>query len=87
MAEDAPTPEAKATGKTEYRVLRRLTEEELADVAPDAEVYVLTPKTYTGNVKRAVYEELGEGDYIKVAARSLDLFPIRTKSVVSFKSE
>lgn len=78
--------------KTEYRVLRRLTEEELtgplaAGPLADAEVYVLTPKTYTGNVKRAVYEELGEGDYIKVAARSLDPFPVRTKSVVSFKSE
>jgi hypothetical protein len=46
---------------------------------------VLEPKTYTGNVKRAVYDELGEGEYIKVAARSLDPFVARKKEVVTFK--
>jgi hypothetical protein len=79
--------------KTAYRVLKRVTEEELAALwearaggeTTDLELFVLEPNEYTGNVKRAVYDELGEGEYIKIAARSLDPFVARKKEVVTFK--
>lgn len=79
MAED----EAPATGVTEYRAFKKV--ENLDELTADDEVYVLLPGTFTGSkVKRAVHDAHGDGDYLKVAARSVDAFPARTKEVVSF---
>lgn len=86
MAEDTAT-DATAP-KTEYRVLRKLAGDALEEAKVDgdeAAVYELLPETFTGNVKRAVYEKHGEGDYVKIAARSFDEFPARKKEVVTFK--
>lgn len=81
--ETAPT-----TAKTEYRVLRKLTGDALEEAKVDGDedaIYELLPDTFTGNVKRAVYEKHGEGDYVKIAGRSFDAFPARKKEVVTFK--
>lgn len=78
---------AEETAKTEYRIFRKLSHTELEQYAAGTtagEVYVLEPNTYTGNVKRAVFDDLGEGEYVKIAARSLDPFVARTKAVVTF---
>lgn len=84
MAEDTTT----AAAKSEYRVLRKLTGTDLEEAKVDGDevaIYELLPDTFTGNVKRAVYEKHGEGDYVKIAARSFDSFPARKKEVVTFK--
>lgn len=82
MAAEEETAAA-ATGGTVYRAFKKV--ENLDELSADDEVYVLLPEDYTGNVKRVVHAAHGDGDYAKVAARSLELFPARKKEVVSFK--
>lgn len=93
MAEGT-TESTKSAAKTEYRVLRKLAPDVLAlgsaaadelQLTEGAEIYVLLPETFTGNVKRAVFDKHGEGEYVKVAARSLDPFHARKKEVVTFQ--